>query len=80
MVHVAYKANYNQGDVVFKAGDLFATEFYVIEAGAFDFQVDATLEAGVSDHDRMLQHALRKNCGQAGGVVRRIGSDPYGAT
>ena len=69
MASVAYKYTYILGDTILLLEDLFATEFYNIDSGAFDCQVDATIEASLSDHDGMLQNAPKKQYGQAGGSL-----------
>lgn len=80
MVSVAYQQTVKQGDIVMQGGDLFATEFYVIQEGSFEVVMDrsstshTTAEAGLqgSENERMVEENLKKACAGAGGSFGEI--------
>ncbi|CAD7927324.1 unnamed protein product [Amoebophrya sp. A25] len=63
MVRVAYKQNVAAKEVLIREGDLFATQFYIVASGAFEFSIAAK---NGSEHDKLFQHQMMRQCKPGG--------------
>ena len=69
LVQVAYKKEFKAGETVMVAGELFATEAFVVVSGKF---AAVEFDTTNSDYDKTEQQNIARNCAEVGGMFGEL--------